>query len=105
MATLALVYIKGLKKDMYEKLRKEVDWEHKQPGGLLFHSAAFDDDGDIHVADLWESPRHMDEFFQARLIPVMEKAGFPTPEGVEIYEVHNVNAFDGLKKHMLGKKG
>ena len=31
---------------MYEELRKEVDWEHKHPeGGAVLHEEAFSDSG------------------------------------------------------------
>ena len=40
---------------MYEELRKEVDWEHKHPeGGAVLHAEAFS--GLLAcVADIWES--------------------------------------------------
>jgi hypothetical protein len=37
---------------MYETLRKEVDWEHNHPAGLMLHSAAFDDSGNITFMSL-----------------------------------------------------
>ena len=48
MAILAIVTGDGFTKQMYEQLRKEVDWEHKHPAGVIFHAASFDNSGN-HV--------------------------------------------------------
>jgi hypothetical protein len=40
-------------KQMYEELRKEVNWEHNHPTGLILHAAVFDDSvNNISVADI-----------------------------------------------------
>ncbi|CAN5401166.1 hypothetical protein BH18THE2_BH18THE2_26850 [soil metagenome] len=36
---------------MYEELRKEIDWEHNRPTGIILHAASFDNSGNIRVAD------------------------------------------------------
>jgi hypothetical protein len=55
MPILAIFTGNNITKQMYETLRKEVDWEHNHPGGLILHSAAFDDSGNnVRVADIWE---------------------------------------------------
>jgi hypothetical protein len=45
MAILAIVTGDGFTKEMYEQLRREVDWEHKHPTGVIFHAASFDNSG------------------------------------------------------------
>ena len=41
---------------MYKTLRRDIDWEHNPPSGLISHSPAFNELGNtIHVADIWES--------------------------------------------------
>jgi hypothetical protein len=35
----------SITKQMYNSLRKEVDWEYKHPTGVILHAAAFDDSG------------------------------------------------------------
>ena len=52
MAVIAIITGKGLAKDMYETLRKEVRWETEQPDGLVAHAAGFDESGAIHVIDI-----------------------------------------------------
>jgi hypothetical protein len=43
MAVLAIFKANGITKEMYETLRKEVDWEHQHPDGALFDAGASDD--------------------------------------------------------------
>jgi hypothetical protein len=48
---------------MYETLRKEVDWEHNHPAGVMFHAAGFDNSGNnVRVADIWESEEELKNF-------------------------------------------
>lgn len=99
MAILALVTGK-MNHDQYEALRREVEWEGRQPPGAMFHAASFDELGNIHVADVWASPGEMERFFSERLEPAMERLGIETP-GVEVYPCHNVTAYPTLDKHLL----
>lgn len=56
MAILAIFRGNNITKQMYESLRKEVDWEPKHPTGVILYAAAFDDSSNnIRVADVWES--------------------------------------------------
>jgi hypothetical protein len=101
MAILAIVTGDGFTKQMYEQLRKEVDWEHKHPTGVIFHAASFDDSGNnIHVADIWESEQDFNNFFSSRLKPVMEKINAPLPKA-EIFTIHNVNAYQGTDTYRV----
>ena len=67
MAILAIFTGKGITKSHYEALRREVDWVHRRPEGMIFHAAAFDTAGGIRVADVWESQAALDDFFDKRL--------------------------------------
>lgn len=102
MAILAIYTGDGVTKQMYEQMRKEVDWEHKHPPGGIFHAASFDDSGNnIRVADIWESEQNLNDFVNSRLKPAMEKLNVPMPK-VEIFSIHNVNAFQGVDKYRVG---
>ena len=92
MAIIAVVLGKGITKGMYETLRKEVRWETQHPDGLIMHAAGFDESGDIHVVDIWESKEKMDGFFGSRLIPAMQKHNIPVPQA-NVYPAYNVNKF------------
>ena len=56
------------------------------------HAFSFDDPGDLHMVNIWESLEKMHESFVSRLMPVMKKIGIPPPHA-EIYPANNVNVF------------
>jgi hypothetical protein len=63
MAILAIFSGNNITKQMYESLRREVDWEHSHPTGVILHAAAFDDSGNnIRVVDVWESKEDLNRF-------------------------------------------
>ena len=103
MAILAIFHGKGITKAMYDALRPEVNWEQNHPAGALFHACAFDDKGDLHVADVWESPDAMKQFVESRLVPVMQKLKIPPP-AVDVYPLHNMNVYPVADPYRLGKK-
>jgi hypothetical protein len=88
----------NITKQMYESLRKEIDWEHNHPAGAILHSAAFDDAGStVHVADVWESEEDLNNFVSSRLMPSMLNNRIPEPK-VEIFQINDVSAFPGIDK-------
>jgi hypothetical protein len=92
----------NITKQMYENLRKELDWEHNPPPGAIFHAAAFDDLGNtIHVADVWESEMALNSFVGRMLMPYMIKNKIPEPK-VEIFQINDVSAFPGIDKFKVG---
>jgi hypothetical protein len=101
MAILAIVTGSNLTKKMYEDLRKEVKWESDHPTGAYFHAAGFDDSGNnMYVADVWESEEQFTNFIRTRITPVMEKINAPKLK-VEVYRIHNVNAFPSIDKYKV----
>jgi hypothetical protein len=98
MAILAIFKANGITKEMYEALRKKVDWEHQHPDGAVLHAAAFDNSGNFCVADIWESQEHLNNYINNRLLPVMKKNNMPMPEG-EIFQINDVSAFPGIGKY------
>jgi hypothetical protein len=101
MTILAIFKANGITKEMYEALRKEVDWEHQQPDGIVLHAAAFDKSGsNFCVADIWESEEHLNNYVSSKLLPVMKKINMPMPEG-EIFQIHNVNANPVIDKYKV----
>lgn len=100
MAILAIFTGKGITKKMYDALRPEANWERNHPAGGLFHASSFDDKGDLHVADVWESPEAMNEFVNTRLMPAMKKLNVPAP-AVEVYPLHNMNVYPAADKYKV----
>jgi hypothetical protein len=101
MAVLAIFTGNNVTKQMYEALRKEVDWEHNHPAGLILHSAAFDNSGNnVRVADIWESEEQLNNFVSSRLMPVMQKGQVPAPR-VEIFQINDVSAYPDIDKYKV----
>jgi hypothetical protein len=100
MAILAIFTGEGFTKQMYEELRKEVDWEHNRPRGVILHAASFDNSGNIRAADIWESEQDLNNYVNSTLKPVMEKINAPMPKG-EIFPIHNVNAYQGVDTYRV----
>ena len=101
MAILAIFTGNNITKEMYESLRKEVDWEHNHPPGGIFHAAGLDNSGNnIRVADVWDSEEDLNKFVNERLMPVMQQSKVPPPQ-MEIFQIHNINAFSAIDKYKL----
>jgi hypothetical protein len=101
MPILAIFTGNNVTKQMYETLRKEVDWEHNHPAGVILHAAGFDESGNnVRVADIWESEEQLNNFVSNRLMPVMQKGGVPAPK-VEIFQINDVSAYSGIDKYRL----
>jgi hypothetical protein len=100
VAILAIFTGTGIDKAMYDTLRNEARWHEDRPAGAMLHAAAFDDKGDIHVADVWNSQAELDAFVGGRLMPAFQKHNIPAPE-VQIYTLHNLDAFPSISEHIL----
>src|SRR6185295_1761205 len=92
MAILALFSSPTMTKEQYDALRREIGWEASPAPGGIIHIAGFGDQGGIHVADVWESAEALNQFVASRLMPAMQKMNATAPS-VEVYPVHNANAF------------
>ena len=99
MAILAL-FTGTMSTSQYEAFRKEVKWETDQPPGGIFHAASFDDVGQIHVADAWESAEAMQAFVDQRLMPGLKKLDIAPPD-VALYPIHNLNAYPAIEQHSI----
>lgn len=95
MPVLAL-FTGKLTKAQYDTLRKEVDWENRQPAGAIFHAASFDEEGNVHVADVWASADEMNAFAQGLLMPAFAKHNI-APPSVVVYPTHKVIAYGSVE--------
>jgi len=98
MAIMLVFNAPDMTKEQYDALRPVVQWENNYPDGVLLHSCAFDEQGGLHVVDLWESPEQVHNFFETRLKPGFEQLGID-PGQPAMYQVHNIDAFPGIEKH------
>ena len=99
MPVLAL-FTGKLTKAQYDTLRKEVDWENKHPAGGIFHAASFDDNGQVHVADVWASADDLNAFAQHHLMPAFAKHKIDPPS-VTVYPTHKVVAYTAITKFQV----
>ena len=97
MAFLA-IFTADMSKETYDTLIAEFSWKDFNPKGAVFHAAAFDDKGGIHVADVWESQEELDAFVGAQLVPTFQKHNVPLPS-VEIFPVHNIQVQPAVDKY------
>jgi hypothetical protein len=100
MAILGIFKTNAVTNQMYEELRKEVDWVHQHPDGEALHVAAFNDSGTFCVADIWESEEHLNNFINNRVLPAMKKINMPMPEG-EIFKINDVSVFPAIDKYKV----
>lgn len=100
MAVLCILSGEGFTKEMYEELRKEVDWEHNQPKGEIFHAIGFDNSGGYHIVDIWESEQDFNNFITNTIKPIMDKMNAPMPKG-EIIPIYNANAFQSIDSYRI----
>ncbi len=97
---LAIFTGKGLTKDKYDALIQEVGWKKTHPKGAIVHIASFDDAGELHVADVWESAEEMNHFVETRLMPVFKKMNLAMPEA-KVYAIHNIDAFGDIDAYKV----
>ena len=101
MAILALIKADGVSKEIYEQLRKEVNWEGNPPPGGMFHVAGTENNG-MRVVDIWSSEQDFHNFVNSRLKPALQKRNAPVPDA-EIIQIHNINVFPGLEKYRVAQ--
>lgn len=94
------IFTGKLTKEQYDVLRAEVDWEARQPAGGVFHAASFDDEGNVHVADVWESAEALDAFAQSALMPAFAKHGIAPPT-VSVLPTHKVIAYAAVEAYRI----
>jgi hypothetical protein len=67
---------------------------------MILHAASFDNSGNLRVADVWESEEQMNNFFNSRLTPYLQKAKVPLPK-FEMFQLHNINASPGIESYKV----
>lgn len=97
MAIMVLINADGVSKEIYEQLRKEVNWEGNPPQGGMLYAAGIGNKG-MRVVDIWSSAQEFNNFINKRLKPALEKRNAPLPQP-EIIQIHNINYFPGLAKY------
>jgi len=100
MAVLAIIHVTGCKTREYDTLRKDIRWEQNPPKGLIAHIAGTDKNGEMQVADIWETENDFNNFAKSRLGPAFQKLNLPEPKP-EMYPIHNVNVFEQIEQFRM----
>src|SRR6476660_2624353 len=101
MPILVIFTGNNITKQLYEKLRKEIDWEHQQPSGLIIHAAAFDDSGNnVRVMDIWESEKDLNNFVSNKLMPIMQDNKVHKPND-EMLQINDIKKYKNNNKYRV----
>ncbi len=92
MAIILIDTADGFAKDMYETLRKDVNWEGNPPAGIISHAASFEEAGNICIADICEPEDTWNNYLNTRLISSMQKGNIPPPK-TQIFRIHNTRLY------------
>jgi hypothetical protein len=88
MSEAIILEFTGVSADQYNAVNQilgldpatgEGDW----PAGLLSHTGATGDEGNIVVFEVWDSRESHGAFMASRLGPALGQAGLPEPKRVE----------------------
>jgi hypothetical protein len=78
----------GLTPQVYDTVRKAVNWEQRPPAGAIFHGISFDEGGATEV-NVWETQETYDAYIEDRLRPAVQAHGaqFPAPKVAPLYKL------------------
>ena len=88
MSDALILEFKGATADQYNAVNTILDidsatGEGDWPAGLLSHTGAAGDGGDLVVFEVWDSQESQGAFMASRLGPALGQAGVPEPTRVE----------------------
>jgi hypothetical protein len=90
MAILMILDWRGVTTEDYDRVNDAagIHSDADAPEGLIAHTAAVDDDGELIVADVWESEEALGRFVETRLAPALRELDLPAP-APRVLPVHN----------------
>ncbi len=90
MAVMMILDWHGVSIEDYERVNEEIGirGDDDAPEGLISHVAAVDDQGEMLIADVWESDEALANFVETKLGPALQKLSLPESEP-RIMPVHN----------------
>jgi hypothetical protein len=80
---------RGMDRERYEALRKELDIDHQHPVGLIMHGAT-EVDGGMRVAQIWESAWYAERFDEEVLAPALQAVGASLDATIAVYELEHL---------------
>jgi hypothetical protein len=90
MAVLMVIEWDGVTAADYDRVNQAmgIRGDADAPEGLIQHVCAVTEDGDVVVADLWETHEQVQRFAETRLRPAIAELGLPEAEP-RVMPVHN----------------
>ncbi len=90
MAVLMVIEWEGVTTEDYDRVNEAmgISGGADAPDGLIQHVCAVTDDGQVVIADLWESADKLQAFAETRLGPAIAQLGLPESEP-QVMPVHN----------------
>lgn len=73
----------------YQAVIDRIDVEHKHPLGLIMHGAG-EIDGQVQIAQVWDSVEYARRFEEDELQPALEALGVPADGVVTTMELHHL---------------
>jgi hypothetical protein len=68
---IVLQYTTNVGPEEYDEVVARIRYHDDLPEGLILHTAAVTDEGEMRITDIWESRGHHDRFLQARGCPTL----------------------------------
>jgi hypothetical protein len=68
---IVLQYTTNVGPEEYDEVVARIGYHDDLPEGLIMHTAAVTDDGEMRIIDIWESREDHDRFLQARGCPAL----------------------------------
>ncbi|MBN1529620.1 MAG: hypothetical protein JW895_11200 [Thermoleophilaceae bacterium] len=89
---IVLSYTTNVGPDEYDEVVDRLRYHDELPEGLIMHTAAVTDTGELRVIDIWESREHHDRFLAIRGCPtLLEVAGEQrVAQDAEVLELHSL---------------
>ena len=73
---IVLQYTTNVDPEEYDEVVARIRYHDLLPEGLIMHTAAVTDEGEMRIIDIWESREHHDRFLAVRGCPtLLEVAG------------------------------
>jgi len=80
---------RGMDRSTYDALRERLDIDHQHPLGLILHGAA-EVDGEMQVAQIWESGWYARRFDEDILAPALSEVGAPGDAEVAVFQLEHL---------------
>ncbi len=84
MAASLILEFEGVTQKEYDAVNAELGLDYTTgegdwPDGLVSHAAGLNEDGNLVVIEVWDTPQHQEAFMETRLAEALAKGGVTSP--------------------------